>query len=133
MAEKSMHTEPFHSGQQSNAKGFGSEKTVLKSNMSKKRNAGGPDPLANAIRGRDSYLPSNGHPFHHSKTSKSGGTHYNPAGEFGRPTGKMMSKATDYPSHTSRPGENALGYKRNLKGDNPLGGHGGSGTFRGKP
>jgi hypothetical protein len=84
MASKPMHTQPFQSGQNSAAKDKG-EKTSLKSNMSKVRNAGQPDPLSQALKGRDSYIPSGMHSFNHSKTSKPSGASYNPAGEFGRP------------------------------------------------
>lgn len=81
---KPMRTEPFEGGQNSAAREPG-EKTVLKSNMSKVRNAGGPDPLKQALKGREGYIPSGMHGFNHSKTSKPTGAHYNPAGEFGRP------------------------------------------------
>jgi len=84
MAEKAMMTEPFQSGQNTLARDK-AEKTVLKNNMSKVRNAGGPDPLAQALKGRDAYIPSDMHTFRHSKTSKPTGVHYTPAGEFGRP------------------------------------------------
>ena len=107
MANRTGHTEPFESGQQSNAKDKG-EKVKIKSNVSKMRNAGNPDPLADSLKGRDSYIPSDNHTWTHSKTSKSGGAHYNPSGEFGRPKGNLGSKAT-----------------------NPMGGHGGKGSFGG--
>ena len=110
MAEREVKTSQFMSGQQSNAKEAGPTKTVLKSNVSKMRNAGNPDPLSQALKGRDGYVPSGMHTFSHSKASKPGGAHYSPAGEFGKPKGNLMSKAT-----------------------NPMAGSGGKGTFRGKP
>jgi hypothetical protein len=86
MAERIGHTTPFQSGQNSNPRGGDKgEKVPIKNNMSKVRNAGQSDPLAQAIKGRDSYLPKNEHKFTHSKTSKPTGAHYNPFGEFGRP------------------------------------------------
>jgi len=108
MAEKSKSTTPFNSGQQTNAKGK-SEKVEVKSNMSKVRNAGQPDPLAQAISGKEGYVPSGMHIFVRPAFHPAG-AHYNPFGEFGEPTGNMKSKAT-----------------------NPMGGSGGKGTFRGKP
>ena len=108
MAEREVKTTPFNSGQQTNAAKTGPTRTTLKSNMSKVRNIGMPDPLSQALKGRDGYIPSDMHRFSHSKASKPTGTHYTPAGEFGKPHGKLMSKAT-----------------------NPMGGHGGKGTFRG--
>lgn len=85
MSQRMSHTEPFQSGQQTNAKDK-SEKVSVKSNMSKVRNAGQPDPLAQALKGRQPpLLPADTHTFSHSKTSASRGAHYSPAGEFGRP------------------------------------------------
>ena len=133
MPSKSMHTEPFQSGQQTNAKDKG-EKTKLKSNMSKERNAGSPDPLSQAIAGRDSYLPSGMHIFV-QPTFHPAGAHYAPAGEFGKPTMGSLSKtkATNPGQKASKHnGESALGKALNNRGGNPLGGKGGSGTFRGR-
>ena len=104
MAEKAMKTQPFQSGQNTNAWDKG-EKTVLKSNMSKKRNVGQPDQLSQVLAGRDSYIPSGMHVF-----VPSGSVSYSPAGEFGKPTSKEGYKAT-----------------------NPMGRSGGKGTFRGQP
>jgi hypothetical protein len=143
MPERMGHTEPFQSGQQTNARDKG-EKVPIKFKMAKERNIGQPDPLAEAIKGRDSYIPRDLHPFTHSKASKPGGAHYSPAGEYGRPHGKFGSKATGMGSHTSRPGSNAVGKPDGGRGGNPLGspqnkqglnimgGHGGSGSYRGR-
>jgi hypothetical protein len=145
MAERQVKTTPFLSGQQTNAKPTGPTKTTLKVKMAKERNIGQPDALSQALKGRDSYIPGDLHKFSHTKTVASRGAHYSPAGEYGRPSGKLGSRATGMGPHTSRPGQNALGVKQNLKGGNPLGnpenkrglnvlgGHGGSGTFRGRP
>lgn len=133
MPEKIEHTTGFKSGQKTNDKEPGG-KVINKNNMSKVRNAGQPDPLSQALQGKEPpLLPANTHPFTHGKTSAPGGAHYSPAGEFGRPRGNLGSKATGMGSHTSRPGSNSLGNPRNVRGGNPLGGHGGEGTFRGKP
>lgn len=134
MPERMGHTEPFQSGQNSAARGK-SEKVPVKFNMSKTRNAGNPDPLSQALTGRQSYMPSDMHRFSHGKSSKPSGAHYRPAGEFGRPTAGsgFKSLATGMGSHTSRPGANAVGSPKNRHGGNPLGGHGGRGTFRGRP
>jgi hypothetical protein len=94
MGERMGRTEPFNSGQQTNAKQSG-EKVPVKFKMSKVRNAGQPDPLAQALVKPPPIAPTDMHKFAHSKTSRAGGAHYNPAGEFGRPTGRMMSKATN--------------------------------------
>lgn len=110
MATKELKTDSYESGQNSGAKGFPKQNVLLKSNVSKKRNAGQPDALTQAIAGRDGYIPSGMHPFSHSKTPKPRGAVYSPEGEFGRPTGTLKSKAT-----------------------NPMGGSGGKGTFRGRP
>ena len=83
MAEKMGHTEPFLSKQNSVEKDKG-EKVPIKSRMSKVRNAGVPDPLTQALKGRNSYTPTE-HTWTHSKTPKPTGAHYNPAGEYGRP------------------------------------------------
>ena len=134
MPSKPMHTEPFQSGQQTNAKDKG-EKTKIKSNMSKERNAGGPDPLSEAIAGRDSYIPSGMHIFVQPSFHPAG-AHYTPMGEFGKPTmgGLNKTKATNSKQKGSnKKGESALGKALNQKGGNPLGGKGGSGTFRGRP
>ena len=109
MGEKVIKTTPFQSGQQTNAKGT-SEPVKMYFKMSKVRNAGQPDALKQALTKPPPTLPSVNHEWTHSKTSKSTGAHYNPAGEWGRPTGKLGSKAT-----------------------NPMGGSGGKGTFRGHP
>ena len=101
---------PFKSGQRSNeheAPG----KAELKFKMSKVRNIGQPDPLSEAISGRSGYIPSDLNSFSHSKTSKPRGVHYSPAGEFGKPSVGSIGKS---------------------KATNPMGGHGGSGNFRGK-
>lgn len=83
MAEKEIKTTRFMGGQNTSERTSAAGKVPLKNNMSRVRNIGQPDPLSQAIAGRDSYLPSNMHPFKHSKTSKR--ESYNPAGEFGRP------------------------------------------------
>src|SRR5438105_8991551 len=104
MPERTGHTEPFQSGQNSAARDKG-EKVSVKFNMSKSRNAGAPDPLSQALTGRSSYTPRDMHPFSHGKASKPSGAHYRPAGEFGRPTaGKAFrSRATGMGSANSRP------------------------------
>jgi hypothetical protein len=107
MAEKTKRTEPWQSGQQSNAKGEKGDKVKVKVNMSEARWSGrNGDPLAEAIRGRDSYIPSGMHVF-----VPSGSVSYSPAGEFGRPVGPK-TKASDPMAGALRSGR---------------------GTFRGKP
>jgi hypothetical protein len=110
MPERMGRTEPFQSGQKTNDRDKG-EKVPIKFKMAKSRNIGQPDPLSEALKGRDSYIPKDLHPFTHSKTSKSGGAHYNPAGEFGRPTTGSSGKT---------------------KATNSMAGHKPSGSFRGR-
>jgi len=138
MPERMGHTEPFQSGQNTLARDK-AEKVPIKFNLSKQRNIGQPDMLAEAIKGRDSYIPKDLHGFSHRKTPRPRGALYHPMGEFGKPSAgrEHRSRATGIDSHTSRPGSNAVGRPSGGRGGNPLGnpdfGRGGYGSFRGEP
>jgi hypothetical protein len=122
MPERKQAITPYQGGARGNDYQKPEPRTPVRFNMSKSRNIGQPDPLSEAIKGRNSYIPGDFDRYSHSKTPKSRGAHYNPAGEEGRPHGKMMSKATDYTRHPGGRGENANGYSPpNTRGDNPLG------------
>ncbi len=114
----------YHSGQNSTERGEKEPKVKIRSNVARlTRNIGQPDPLAQALKVHTPILPSGSQVWSHSKTPAARGHRYSPAGFNGKPTLGSMSagKATDYPSHTSRPGANPLGNHSNRKGDNPLG------------
>lgn len=116
MATKTEKTTPFQSGQQTNAKGK-SESVPVKSNMSRVKNSGRGDALHSALGHRDSYIPSDNHIVHHTTTVTPMGAHYSPAGEFGTLSGGSGYKATGMSSHTSAPGDNALGMMMNKVGE----------------
>lgn len=119
MAERFQSTTPFKEGQQTNAHGKDAPKTPVKYKMARERNIGQPDPLKQALTAPPREFSDTQHFLKRPVQPK--GHAYKPDGEFGRPTGKMMSKATGMTSNTSRPGENPLGSNSNRKGDNPLG------------
>jgi hypothetical protein len=105
MGERTKHTESFQSGQNTNARGHAAERVPVKFKVAKMRNAGNPDPLAQTLIPPYVIHADTMH-FH------SGGKPYSPAGEYGRPK---------------------IGAEHKSKATNSMGGHGGKGTFRGKP
>lgn len=132
MPERMGHTEPFQSGQNSAARDKG-QKVPIKFKMRQERNIGQPDSLIQALTAPPRQAIKDTQSFL-KRGVTAGGQAYRP---YGAPLrGRLPisgTKATGMGSHTSRPGQNALGSPRNLRGDNPLGGHGGRGTFRGRP
>lgn len=120
MAERMQSITPYHSGQNSTERGPKEPKVPIKANMARtSRNAGQPDPLAQALVVHVPILPSGSQTWTHSITSKPTGARYSPAGFNGKPTlGKMSAgKATDFKSHISRPGSNAVGRNSNRSGE----------------
>jgi hypothetical protein len=109
MAERTMHTEKWNSGQQSNAKGEKGDAVKVKAKMARVRNAGNPDPLTQSLIPPVHILANTVH-FMHSAQPKSRGASYSPAGEYGRPTTGKSGKT---------------------KATNPMGGSGGRGSFGG--
>ena len=105
MGERNAKTEPFQSGQQTNARDKG-ESTKVKFKMAKVRNAGQPDPLVQSLVSPPHIYADTVHFY-----SGTGGKPYQPE-PWGKvqPNKNMTSKAT-----------------------NSMGGDGGKGTFRGRP
>lgn len=120
MAQKMESTTPFQSGGNSSQHEKSGAKVPVKSKMSDVRNAGKPDPLVQVFISTPMDSRSI-HRFSSSPTVAPRGASYNPAGAFGRPKGNLKSKATSMASHSSKPGENAVGKNSDRKGDNPLG------------
>jgi hypothetical protein len=84
MAERMGRTEPFHGGGNTKEKGQPAQKVPVKFKMSEVRNAGSPDPLAQALVAPPRVF-SDTMKFQ-KKPVRPKGANYNPAGEFGRPT-----------------------------------------------
>ena len=83
MGERMAKTEPFHSGQQTNAKGDPAEKVPVKFKMAKVPRNGMPDPLVQSLTTPPHVYADTVH-FNYG----SGGKPYRPDGEYGRPKGR---------------------------------------------
>lgn len=116
MGERMQSTTAFKAGQSTNEHKGDAPKVKVKENMSQVRHNGEPDPLVQALKGRDTYIPQGMHKFSNSKTSKP----YAPMGEFGKPADRFKTKATGMGSHTSKKGDNALGQALSRGGQNAL-------------
>jgi hypothetical protein len=120
MGTRTQAVEPFHMSQgPSTEKPVKSEPTKVRFKMAQVRNIGQPDMLSQSLTTPPREFMNIQH-FAKRKI-EAGGHHYAPDGEFGRPTGRMKSKATDYGKHPGGRGENPIGSPPNRKGDNALG------------
>lgn len=116
MTTKMEKTTPFKEGQNTNDHKGDAPKAPIKSNMSKVKGSGVSDALHAALSHRDSYIPSDNHVITHTTRIEPAGAHYEPRGEFGRVQGRQAVPATSMKSHTSKPGQNALGKALNKVG-----------------
>lgn len=117
MPERLQSTTRFMSGQNSGTHEKAGEKIKVKTNMSKSRNIGQPDPLAKALATPMRELPSGSQPFAKRAVDPKGHK-YTPAGFNGKPSIGSGSKtlATALSGHTSAPGKNAVGNNSNRRG-----------------
>jgi len=120
MPSRTQSTTPFKSGGNSSEHEKSGEKVKVHYKMAKARNAGQPDPLSQALVEPPRVFKDTMHFLKRPVEIK--GHSYKPHWEpiKGR-TGVSGTSATDYKSHSSKSGSNAVGSNANRKGDNPLG------------
>lgn len=124
MSIKTVKTEPFHSGQQTNARGTREpvRKIANASQSPSADPASGVDHLSAVLAHRGPpNLPSDNHIWTHTTRIEPVGAHYTPHGEFGRVTRTGAGRGVySYGGAPNRKGDNPLGSHSNRKGGNAL-------------